>query len=68
MAMDTDAKPVERGEPKNEPMEIKEHGAQEDEVVREIDVYTSPSIDPNSRNREGSSFYRLDGLAFLSSF
>lgn len=48
VAMDVDAKLEEEAEqPKDEPMELREE--REDEVVREIDVYLSPSIDPNTK-------------------
>ncbi|XP_071913492.1 uncharacterized protein [Coffea arabica] len=48
VAMDVDAKVEEEAEqPKDEPMESREEG--EDEIVREIDVYLTPSIDPNTK-------------------
>ncbi|KAL3527082.1 hypothetical protein ACH5RR_011738 [Cinchona calisaya] len=44
VAMDVDVKPEEKEQPKDEPMELGE-----DEIVREIDVYLTPSIDPNTK-------------------
>lgn len=45
VSMDVDAKPEEQ--PKDEDMELNQNG--EDEVVREIDVYFNPSMDPNTK-------------------